>query len=43
MAFESKTTVPSSSWMAGVLAFGLMRRKAGACCSPFRVSTGTTS
>ncbi len=36
-------TVTSPSVMAGVLAFGLMALKASLCCSPLRVSTGTTS
>src|ERR1700733_13579850 len=29
--------------MAGNFAFGLMARKAGVCCSPLRVSIGTSS
>jgi hypothetical protein len=36
-------TVASPSTKAGVFAFGLIALKAALCCSPLRVSTGTTS
>src|SRR5450759_46133 len=36
-------TVASPSTIAGTLAFGLIARYSGLCCSPLRVSTGTGS
>jgi hypothetical protein len=42
MALLSKS-VASPSISAGSLAFGLIAVKAGRCCSPLRVSTGTGS
>ncbi len=41
IALLSNTTA-SPSTSAGVFAFGLIAVKAGACCSPLRVSTGTS-
>jgi len=42
MALLSKI-VASPSTSAGAFAFGLIAVKAGACCSPLRVSIGTSS
>ena len=42
MALLSNTVVPPST-ITGTLAFAFSARKAGACCSPLRVSTGTAS
>src|SRR5258708_28155018 len=36
-------TVASPSTIAGSLAFGLIAKKSGLCCSPLRVSTGIGS
>jgi hypothetical protein len=40
---ELSNTVVAPSTMTGTLALGFSAVKAGKCCSPLRVSTGTAS